>query len=141
VNDRVDVAAAAGAHGVQLTSRSLPPADARAVGPNRIGASVHSLDEAIAAVAAGADWVVAGHLFATPSHPGAPGRGIGLLRAIAAVVPRVIAIGGLTPARAALVAAAGGAGVAAIRGIWDAPDPGGAAADYLSSYDAGAVGR
>jgi thiamine-phosphate diphosphorylase len=137
VNDRLDVAMAAGATGVQLTSRSLGVADARRVTPTLvIGASVHEPAEAWLAAAAGADFVVAGHVYPTESHPGAPGRGEDFLRTIVAAadgVP-VIAIGGITPERAAAVAAAGAHGVAAIRGIWfgDAP---GAAKRYLAAHD------
>ena len=147
VNERVDVAVAAGAHGVQLTSRSMGPADARrAAGRHpalRVGASVHGAAEARDRAAAGADWVVAGHVYATGSHPGAPGRGLTLVHdvAVAAGVP-TIAIGGVTPARVPLLRAAGAHGVAVIRGVWAASDAERAAVDYLATYDAdGAPGR
>ena len=145
VNDRLDVALAAGAHGVQLTGRSMGPADARlalertgAPGERMaLGASVHDLDEARAAAAAGADWLVAGHLFPTPSHAGAPGRGVIFLRTVAAAVPcPVIGIGGVLPRHVPLLLAAGAHGAAVIRGIWDAEHPERAASDYLTAYDA-----
>lgn len=137
VNDRLDVAMAAGVTGVQLTSRSLGVADARRVTATlAIGASVHEPAEAWLAASAGADFVVAGHVYATESHPGEPGKGEGFLRELVAAagdVP-VIAIGGITPERAAAVSAAGAHGIAAIRGIWfgDAP---GAAKRYLAAHD------
>jgi thiamine-phosphate diphosphorylase len=145
VNDRLDVALAADAAGVQLTSRSLTAGDARLAlrgtrGPRslRVGASVHAADEARAAAAAGADWLVAGHVFATASHLGAPARGLAFLRAVAADVPAcpVIGIGGVLPRHVPLLLAAGAHGAAAIRGIWDAVDAERAAGDYISSYDA-----
>ncbi|HEY0970436.1 MAG TPA: thiamine phosphate synthase [Gemmatimonadales bacterium] len=139
VNERLDVVLAGGAWGVQLTSRSLAPADARLVAPRLpIGASVHAADEAREAADGGADWVVAGHVFRTASHPGEPGRGSGFLRAVVEAAPDVpvIAIGGVTPADVPGLRAAGAHGVAVIRGIWDAADPAEAATDYLAWYDA-----
>ncbi len=75
-------------------------------------------------------------MFETPSHPGAPGRGIGLIREIiASTSAPVIAIGGVTPEHAPLLRRAGAWGTAAIRGIWGADDAAAAAARYLSAYD------
>ena len=136
VNDRVDVALAAGAPAVQLTSRSAGIRDVRAVAPTlRIGASVHSEPEARDSGLFGADWCVAGHVFSSGSHEGEPGRGTGFLSACAMAtdIP-VIAIGGVTPARVREVFEAGARGVASISGIWDDPNPGEAAARYLSEY-------
>ena len=53
---------------------------------SRVGASVHSLDEARAAAEEGANWLVAGHVFATATHPGEEGRGLPFVRALAAAV-------------------------------------------------------
>ena len=145
INDRLDVALAAGADGVQLTGRSLDPADARRALERAgergariaLGGSVHDLEEARSAAAAGADWLVAGHLFPTPSHAGAPGRGVAFLRTVAGAVPcPVIGIGGVLPRHVPLLLAAGAHGAAVIRGIWDAEHPAQAASDYLSAYDA-----
>lgn len=141
VNERVDVALAAGTWGVQLTSRSLLPADARrAIGPHplRIGASVHSVDEALAAEAAGADWVVAGHVFETTSHPGEEGRGLDFVRRlVTAVRTPVVAIGGIAPEHVAPLRAVGVAGVAVIRGVWASEHPDRALIRYLSGHDDG----
>jgi thiamine-phosphate diphosphorylase len=138
VNDRVDVALAAGARGVQLTSRSMRTADARRVAPElAVGASVHAAAEASVAAAEGAAWVVAGNVAATPTHPGAEPRGRDFLRAVVAAagaVP-VVAIGGVRPDDVPALRAAGAHGVAAIRGVWDAADAERAAIAYLSSYD------
>jgi thiamine-phosphate diphosphorylase len=138
VNDRVDVALAARARGAQLTSRSMLAGDARRIAPTLgLGASVHSEADADAATAAGADWLVLGHVFETESHPGAPGRGPGLLASVARRAPvPVIAIGGVTAAQVPLLRREGARGVAAIRGIWNALHAGDAAAGYLSAYDA-----
>ena len=137
VNDRVDLALGSRARGAQLTSRSLRVADARRAAPGlAIGASVHSLDEAQSASAEGAAWLVAGHVFATTSHPGQDGRGLPFLRAVAqAVTIPVVAIGGVRPEHCRVLRASGAYGLAVIRGVWDAPNAERAASDYLSAYD------
>jgi thiamine-phosphate diphosphorylase len=137
VNDRVDLALGTRAKGAQLTSRSLRVADARRAAPDlALGASVHSLDEARTAASEGATWLVAGHVFATATHPGEDGRGLTFLRAVAgAVTIPVIAIGGVRPEHCRVLRAAGAYGLAAIRGIWDAANAERAASDYLSAYD------
>lgn len=139
INDRVDLALAVGARAAQLTSRSLSVRQARALAPAatlRLGASVHDANEANFAGKDGADWFVAGHVFETPSHPGAPGRGVGLIRDVLAVAAApVIAIGGIHPEHVAMLRGAGAHGVAVIRGIWAADDAAEAAGRYLSAYD------
>ncbi|HUF28085.1 MAG TPA: thiamine phosphate synthase [Gemmatimonadaceae bacterium] len=142
VNDRADVALVSGAMGVQLTSRSLSVSDARHVAPGlAIGASVHDVEEGVLAAHAGADWIVAGHVFPTASHPDDPARGPRLVSALArrTRIP-IIAIGGIVPRRVPRLRAAGAHGVAAIRGIWDADDAGRAAIDYLTQHDADGPG-
>ncbi len=118
VNDRVDVAAAVGARGVQLTSRSLSVADAMKVaGDIPIGASVHSLEDAVAAYDAGASWCVAGNVFPTTSHPGAPGKRVDFISILASAVPiPIIAIGGIKPEHVPELLDAGAYGIATIRG-------------------------
>jgi thiamine-phosphate diphosphorylase len=137
INDRVDLALAARARGAQLTSRSLTVADARRAAPTlALGASVHSLEEARAAADQGADWVVAGHVFRTTTHPDMAERGLSFVRGLVdeLTVP-VIAIGGIRPTHSAELRGAGVYGVAVIRGIWDAANAEQAASDYLSAYD------
>lgn len=135
VSGRPDVAAAVGAQGVQLAAGDLSPADARRVFPGGwIGRSVHSRAEAEAAAAEGADFLLLGSVYPTPSHPERPPVGLELLRACCALGLPVIAIGGITPERAPEVKAAGAWGVAAIRALWYAPDPARAALDLLRPW-------
>jgi thiazole tautomerase (transcriptional regulator TenI) len=137
VNDRVDVALAVGARGAQLTSRSLLPVDARHAAPVlAIGASVHSVSEGLESASGGADWLVAGHVFAATKEPGEDGRGMAFVeRLVAATTVPLIAIGGVLPKHCRVLRMAGVHGVAVIRGIWDAPNAERAASDYLSCYD------
>lgn len=137
VNDRVDVALAAAADGVQRTSTSMAIADMRALagGRLRIGASVHALDEALAADAAGADWIVFGPVYDTPSKQafGAP-QGVQKLVAVTkAVRTPVIAIGGVTPERVRELRDAGAAGVGVISAILAAPSPADATRRFLEA--------
>jgi len=139
INDRVDVALAAGADGVHLPGSGLPPAAARAlIGPDRlIGLSTHSPDEAEGAAAAGADFVVFGPVHDTPSKR-AYGRPPGLAGLAAACrrspVP-VLAIGGVTAARVPELRDAGAAGVAVIRALLEADDPAAAAKELLAACE------
>jgi thiamine-phosphate pyrophosphorylase len=135
VNGRPDIAAAVGAHGVQLGTGDLVPRDARRVLHHGwIGRSVHNLDEAEKAIMEGADFLVVGSIFETPTHPGRAAAGLGLITTTSALGQPVIAIGGITPERAAAVKAAGGYGVAAIRALWQAPDPAAATLAMLSPW-------
>ena len=140
VNDRVDVALAAGADGVHLGQDDLPlPAARRLCGPEKIvGVSTHSLAQALAALAAGADYVGFGPLFGTTSK--ATGyTPLGLDR-LAEVCDRlaipVVAIGGITAARAPDALAAGAAAVAMIGELVLAPDVTSRTADVLAALAA-----
>jgi thiamine-phosphate diphosphorylase len=135
VNGRPDIAAAIGAAGVQLGSSDLTPADARRALPHGwIGRSVHSSEEADAAVVDGADFLVVGSIYQTASHPDRPPAGLQLVRDCAGLGRPVIAIGGITPQRAAEVRAAGAYGVAAIRALWLDPDPAAATLAMLAPW-------
>lgn len=135
VNDRVDVALAAGAHGVQLGRRGIPVSDARRLlGQERvIGSSVGPLEEGRGA-ADGADFLLAGNVYATASHPGREGIGPAGLRSLAGLGIPVVGIGGIVPERVAEVRGAGARGVAVLRGVWDAPDAGEAVWTYLQAW-------
>lgn len=123
VNDRLDVALAAGAHGVHLRASSVSAARVRErVGkPFLIGRSVHGLAEATAAASeGGCDYLLFGTVFPSRSKPeGHLIAGVEALRGVCAAVKLpVVAIGGITRERAADVSAAGAAGIAAI-GLFD----------------------
>jgi thiamine-phosphate diphosphorylase len=135
VNGRPDIAVAIGAHGVQLASVDLAPVDARRLLTRGwIGRSVHTGEEAAMAVSEGADFLVVGNVYETLSHPGRPAVGLTLVTQAADLGLPVIAIGGITAERAAEVKAAGAYGVAAIRGLWLAPDPAAATLAMLSPW-------
>jgi len=120
VNDRTDIALAAGADGVHLTTRSLDPLVVRNMSPRDflIGVSTHSLEEARAASTGDADFAVFGPIFDTPSKH-AYGAPLGLERlreAARALAPfPLLALGGITRAHIPQVIEAGARGVAAIR--------------------------
>lgn len=116
VNDRADVAIASGADGVHLRADSAPTGDVTRLGPPGwiVGRSVHTAEEAGGEIEAA--YVLFGTVFESGSKPdGAPLAGLEGLRAAAgASHSPVVAIGGITPARAAQAMAAGARGVAAI---------------------------
>ena len=126
VNERVDVAAAARADGVQLGEEALPVSAASALLPpgSLIGRSVHSVTGAERATNDGADFLLVGTMFSTASHPGAEPAGPPLLSGIAAqcLLP-LIGIGGITPGNVAEVMAARASGVAVIRSVLTVDDP------------------
>jgi len=134
INDRIDLVPAARAAGVHLPGHGLPVAVARhLLGPSAlIGRSVHDPVEARAAHEDGADYVFLGPIWDTPSHPGMAGLGLAVIRE--ARPARVIAIGGITPERAAACRDAGAFGVAAISALWRAGDPAAAAEAFLLSF-------
>jgi thiamine-phosphate diphosphorylase len=119
VNDRVDVAIAAGADGVHLPARAYSAARVRPIVPANfvVGRSVHSEVEALdAARAGGCDYLVFGAIFPTASKPeGHVPAGLEALRRVCSQVALpVLAIGGMSAARVPEIAATGAAGVAAI---------------------------
>ena len=131
VNDRLDVALAAGAAGVHLGGESLPVAEVArfraALRPPAgilIGRSCHAADEALQAERDGADYVFFGPVFATPSKARfGPPQGIEALAALCRRVHiPVIAIGGITLENAGACTAAGAAGIAAIRLFQESED-------------------
>jgi len=138
INDRADVAIAAGAAGVHLGADDLPVSAVRSFAPEGfiVGASVGS--DAEVALSAGADYAGIGPVFATGSKSDA-GAAIGVSEfsrlAVATGLPAV-AVGGITPANARLVMDAGAAGVATITSVFSAGDPLTAANELVS-----AIGR
>jgi thiamine-phosphate pyrophosphorylase len=131
VNDRLDIALAAGADGVHLGQDDLPVALARRLSPPGfiIGASVGSVEEAVRAERDGADYVALSPLFSTRSKVDAgTGHGLEVLRAVRrAVSIPLVAIGGIDQSNVAEVIAAGADGVAVISAVVGASDVEGAA--------------
>lgn len=119
VNERLDVALAAGAHGVHLRSESMSANRARAIAPPGflIGRSVHSADEGErVAREGGLDYLLFGTVFTTPSKPRTVGVGTAALAAVCSRVSiPVMAVGGMEPQHLGSVRRSGAAGWAAIR--------------------------
>ncbi|MFQ5532719.1 MAG: thiamine phosphate synthase [Candidatus Methylomirabilales bacterium] len=126
INDRIDVAVAVGADGVHLSQRGLPPPVARRLlGPGRLlGVSCHSLTEAEEAQDGGADFVLLGPIFFTPSKASyGPPLGLGVLRDVRPHIRLpILAIGGISHTNRAEVLSAGADGVAVVSAIMAAPD-------------------
>jgi len=118
VNDRLDVALAVGAAGVHLGTQSLPAQPVRRCVPDDflVGVSCHSLAEALAAESAGADYIVLGPVFATPSKLRyGPPLGLRNLQKVAARVKiPLLALGGITVKRVKPCLRAGASGIAGI---------------------------
>jgi thiamine-phosphate pyrophosphorylase len=137
VNDRVDLALAAGADGVHLGLDDLPVAAARALVPDGfvVGATVRNADQARRKADEGASYLGVGPVYGTATKEGLPDPiGPGGLAAVAAAVPvPVIAISGITPDRVAEVRAAGAHGVAVVGAVYREPEPGAAARGLLDA--------
>jgi thiamine-phosphate pyrophosphorylase len=127
INDRIDVALAAGADGVHLGAGSIPVSEERRVWGTEllIGYSAHSSDEASQAADAGADFLTIGPVYHTPSKA-AYGKPLGLSELHATVarssIP-VFALGGVKQSCIADVMSAGASGIALISAILTAEDP------------------
>ncbi len=145
VNDRLDVALAAGADGVHLGPDDPPVLDARAASGARaaadgfiVGYSVDSVDGAARAEAEGADYLGVGAVYET-AHKSDAGEVIGLeglRRVVQAVSIPIVAIGGITPERARAVAETGACGCAAIGAVMGSPEPGEAVRALLVPFGA-----
>lgn len=137
VNDRVDVALAAGADGVHLPAAGLPPAAARRLlGPSAlVGVSCHSAADVVRARDGGATYATFGPVHDTPSKRafGAP-VGVAALREAARLGLPLVALGGVDAENAPEAVAAGAAGVAAIRAWLEGPNPHGAVAALLAAF-------
>ena len=122
---RADLARAAHAEGLHLPESEISVADARlSLGFHTpMGRSVHDLAGAQVAAAQGANYLLFGSVWETPSHPNQSGQGLDALRAVCASVSvPVFAVGGVNSENATRCLEAGAAGVALISGVWDAPD-------------------
>lgn len=138
INDRLDVALAVGADGVHLRASSMPVSVARRLlGPDLlIGVSTHSVADVMRAEADGADFVVLGPVYDTPSKRayGAP-IGVPVLKQAAAVcrIP-VLAIGGVASHRIGELRGAGAAGVAVVSAVLSVPAIGDAVTNLLDAW-------
>jgi thiamine-phosphate pyrophosphorylase len=139
VNDRVDVCLAAGSDGVHLPAEGLPASAVRGlVGPDRlVGVSAHSAEQAVRAETEGADFIVLGPIFETPSKR-AFGPPIGLSeleRARMRCRMPLFGIGGITKERARDVVKAGARGVAVVGSVMTAGDVERAARELLHALE------
>ena len=135
VNDRIDVALALDADGVQLPEDAPPVAEARRiVGDDMlIGRSVHSVSGAVEAESSGADFLIAGTIFPSASHPDGPAQGTDFIRALCREVSvPVLAIGGITIQNVGEIMEARCSGAAVISAISEVEDPGIAARTLLN---------
>lgn len=139
INDRLDVALAAGADGVHLGPDDLPMAGARAVAPFLLlGYSTDQPEPARQSAGQGAAYIGCGAVFATSTKAEAASEQIGtagLRRVVEAVAIPVIGIGGITPDNVQQVADTGAAGCAVIRAVMADPRPGQVVTCLLSAFD------
>ncbi len=139
VNDRVDVALALGVSWVHLPVRSLPVAAARSVlgRQARIGASVRLAHHRACAEVIGPDYMVAGTVYASTSHPGRNPDGLEALQGVVdgCALP-VLGIGGITARGVPGVMGSGAHGVAVLSAVWGADRPGLAVRELLQALDA-----
>ena len=136
VNDRADVALAAGAAGVHLREDSLPLADVRRItgARLRVGRSIHTADQAAGLRGTGVDYLVLGAVYRTRSHPDRRALGVEAVAAAAAESDApVLAIGGITPSEVPAVLARGAHGVVVLSGVWRAESPQRAVTRYLEA--------
>ncbi len=144
VNDRADLAALSGADGVHVGDDDLPPAEARRLlGPELlVGRTTRTLDEARAAIAAGADHVGFGPVFGTTTKAlSVPPRGVPMLREVASALGApVVAIGGIGPATIGDVARAGAACAAVVGALFSAGDPAENARGLAAAFERGRRG-
>jgi len=125
INDRVDIAVAAGADGVHVGQDDLPVSAVRKVlSPGRIvGKSTHGLEQARGADREGADYIAVGPIFPTPTKPDYPSVGLKLISQVKACVNRpIVAIGGIDETTLPDVLAAGAECVAVVRAVCGADD-------------------
>ena len=135
INERIDIALAVDADGVQLGSGAIPiDAGRKLLGESKlIGASTHSIKEALAAEQAGADFILFGPVYFTPSKAayGKP-QGLELLKEVVEKISlSVYAIGGVKPENIAAVKKTGARGVALISAVMSAEEPQAASRELL----------
>lgn len=143
VNDRPDLAVAAGADGVHVGQGDADPAAAREVVGDEllVGLSTHTPDQVDAAERSAADYLAVGPVYATATKPKYEPVGLELVRQAAERTGKpFFAIGGIDAERAEIVAAAGARRIAVVRAIRDAADPEAAARELRAALDGEATG-
>ena len=140
VNDRADVACAAGASGVHVGQEDMAVEATRAViGPeNLLGVSTHNLEQFEQAAGTSADYIAVGPVFSTSTKANPdPVVGIEFIRKLRSLTNKpIVAIGGITLERAAEVVQVGADSIAVISDILQAPDPGQRARQYIELLQA-----
>ncbi len=142
VNDRADLALAAGADGLHVGQDDLPARQARGLLPPGmiLGVSTHDPEQARRAVADGADYVAVGSIFPTTTKAGFQLVGPELIRRVRLEVPvPLVGIGGITAENAPAVLGAGADAVAVISALCAAPDPEAATRAFLARIVPGAA--
>lgn len=135
INSRLDIALAASADGLHLPENALPVQTVRRFFSSLVGRSVHGVAGAIEAEQSGADYLVFGHIFQTPSKAIEP-RGLNALREVCdSVTIPVYAVGGITPERARACLDAGAFGVAAMNAVMSANSVRKIVGAYLNALD------
>jgi thiamine-phosphate pyrophosphorylase len=136
INDRIDIAIAVEADGVQVPEAGLPTLTARGlIGKYAVlGRSVHSVEEAQRASREGAEFVIAGTIYQSPTHPDFAPVGPGLIEEITrdSSFP-VLAIGGVTADKVDELVKAGAAGIAIVSAIANASEPKAAAEELMTA--------
>ena len=143
VNDRADLALAAGADGLHVGQDDLPARQARGLLPSSmiLGVSTHDPEQARRAVADGADYVAVGSIFPTTTKAGFQLVGPELIRRVRPEVPvPLVGIGGITAENAPAVLGAGADAVAVISALCAAPDPEAATRALLARIAPGPAG-
>jgi thiamine-phosphate pyrophosphorylase len=138
MNDRVDLALAAGADGVHLGQDDVAPHIARRIAGDEfiIGRSTHSAEDIARAASEGVDYIAVGPVYETPTKPGRTAVGLELVEhaAQAATVP-FFAIGGVNVATISSILTAGAARVVVVRALTEVSDPGSAASALRAALD------
>ncbi len=134
INSELEIAQIVGADGIQIPESGITQIEEMAEYHENMyfGCSVHSIKAAESGISHGADFLIAGTIFRSPSHEEATGSGVTLIEKTVqrAKVP-VVGIGGINPANAAEVIYSGAAGVAVISEIIQASDPQATAAELV----------
>ena len=141
LNDRPDLALAAGADGVHVGQDDMPVSEARRDGL-LVGLSTHSPDQFEAGLRSGADQLSVGPVWETPTKPGRPAAGLDYVRHAAAAGGATpwFAIGGIDTTNVDEVVEAGASRIVVVRAIRDAADPGAATAALRAALDRRPVG-